>query len=308
MAQIEVEKQGIRVNDSTIRGKISDKLISPSLITDLQQCPAKWVISNFLIQKQSIDAIRGTFFHSVMEAFFKYPASERTTDTLASIIPQTLDTNPRLAPIKEDSESIAWVKKAIDGYYQMGGNPRNVVVAQQTGSDAPALEMFVKSRIGDTKRKVLGFIDRLVEDKHERGQVIVEDWKTGKKAKIYNPNDKFPEGINERRQQIIYSLLLENEGYQVSQARLIYPVAKKIVYIDIHNPLYIDQVLQDIQHADNLLDKYESENFYPFIPSALCAWCPFAKACPVADIRSKSKFQEAYGSQPTVEEIEKIID
>ena len=54
------------------------------------------------------------------------------------------------------------------------------------------------------------------------GRTMITTHNTGK-VKRWKPNTKGDKGLAEQRQQTIYSMLLEQHGYEVSAARLIYP-------------------------------------------------------------------------------------
>lgn len=305
-----LDNDGAHIASEEITDKLAKKNISPSLISSLEGCAARWVGDSYavpLIAPPPLDnpATRGSLFHYCMEEFFKLPPEQRTPENMRKSVKKGL-TKEEFAHFSRNADAIQWLRDAVNNYYNMGAKPEKVSIAEIDGK--PGIETFVKGRIGDTKRSILGFVDRIVEDPKVDGAVVVEDWKTGAKAKHWNGKLKSSEGINEQRQQSIYANLLRQKGIEVSKARLIYPVAKTIVNVQLENEELQDKIVKDIEKTDKTLTEYEEENFFPFKPDFLCAWCPLAKICPAATIKPYKKMQEAYAKQPDVETLSEGIE
>ena len=128
------------------------------------------------------------------------------------------------------------------------------------------------------------------------GQSLILTHNTGKVHR-WNPVRDKNEGFKEQRQQTIYSMLLEQYGYKVSAARLIYPVYGEVVKVNHVDEELRTRVIHDIEQADSLMDTYRDTNLFEYTPSHLCAWCPLAKLCPVATIKG-GKCAIAYEKQP----------
>lgn len=309
-----VSNAGLSVISETVAAKLQKKNLSPSLITSLRDgCPASWVAGSFVIpelipQEDDNPASRGSLFHKVMEVVFALPWEERDRERIDSVILEVLETD-EFSSFKGNEDALEWLQNAVNGYYRMGGNPKKVQVASyQRKEDAEpklGLEVFVKGKIGNAKRDTLGFIDRLAVDQNPENEegVIIEDWKTGAKAKVWNPKTKSTEGLAEARQQVIYSMLLKQSGVNVTGARLIYPVARKVVAVETANEKFNEEVIEAINETDEALTTMIETNLFEYRPSILCAWCPLAKICPAAQIGNFPKARDAYAKQPSIEQL-----
>jgi CRISPR/Cas system-associated exonuclease Cas4 (RecB family) len=310
-----VSNAGLSIISPDISAKLAKKKISPSLVTGLQGCPAQWVANSFvmrdLIQEDPDNAAtRGSLFHKVMEDAFADEPERRTRERINEHRDAVLESD-EFSFFKEFPEAIEWLDNAIDGYYAMGGRPEKVKVASikrpEDSTPKLGLEVFVTGNLAGAKRDTLGFIDRLtVDQKHEdEFGIIIEDWKSGAKAKKWNPKTKNQDGRAEARQQVIYSMLLEQQGVKVTGARLIFPVAREVVTVDLEDEVFKESVIQDIKDADEALDHYEKTNLFEYKPSALCSWCPLAKMCPAASVGNFPKARAAYAKQPAIEVLAK---
>lgn len=306
---IKLDKNGASVMSSNVAQDIERKNLSPSLVTAMEGCGVRWLAGTFIVDKlveeqPDSPATRGSIFHKVMEEFFSYPEEERTQQKIKEVVDEVLKDKNFSKSVTE--ESIKWLRTAINNYYSMGAKPQKVNVAEvpfgRDGEEVKGLELFVKGKIRDTKRDILGFIDQLVVDYHNSDFFIVQDWKTGK-AKHWNPKTKSDEGFAEQRQQIIYTKLLQDKGLSISGARLIYPVAKHIENVDINDEDMKNRVFDSVQEADSKLSNMIDNNIFEYSPNFLCAWCPLAKMCPVADIKPYQKMQDALASQPDPESL-----
>lgn len=287
----------------------------------MEQCPAKWVFEKYvkkevIPEEDDTPARRGNVFHDIMEKFFAIdPPEERTTKLLAEITKDTIST--KYPEFKQNGEVIQWVKDAVRGYYEMGGNPTAVTIADvpkhKRKPDDPdetekGLESFVKGQIGDATRETLGFIDQVVEDqKHKDGSVIIADWKSGSKARRFKKSTKSNDGFNEVRQQILYTMLMEQRDVKVSSARLIYPVAGVVINVDTNDEELRVRIVESVEEADKMLTDSIENNTFEYGPSFLCSWCPLVNVCPVADKKPFQKAVDARAKQPVLEDIEGAV-
>lgn len=307
-----ISNGGVSIISEDVAIKIAKKNLSPSLINSLKDgCPASWVTGAFVIpllvpQDDDNPATRGQLFHKVMEVVFELAPEERSREKINSIILEVIETE-EFSLFKDNKDALAWLDDAVDGYYRMGGKPEKVQVAsyKRAGEDEDkiGLEVFVKGKLGNAKRETLGFIDRLaVDQKHEdEDGVIIEDWKTGAKAKVWNPKTKSTEGLSEARQQVIYSMLLKQSGVNVTGARLIYPVAGKVVPVEINDEEFNKKVIEDINDTDEALTTMIENNLFEYKPSILCNWCPLRSICPAAQTDHFPKAAAARKKQPSIE-------
>lgn len=307
-------EEGAQIADPQTYEKFASKQISPSLVTGLEGCHARWVAETFAIPRmipddQDTPSARGKLFHTVMEKLFYEQPENRTQDTLKQKMTDTLRQDD-FQHLARTPEAVTWLKQAVKGYYQMGGSPSHVTVADvwDKNTKQPGLEHFVKGKIGNTQRHSLGFIDRVLVDPRESNKYVIEDWKTGAKAYQWkNTQNTSAKGFPEQRQQTMYSMLMEQQGYHVSSARLIYPVAQQVVTVDPHDKKLREHTTESVEKADEQLDHLRDSNTFELTPSFLCAWCPLAKICPEADIKKSKKVQDAFRSQPEPEQLSEGI-
>lgn len=302
---ISIDSSGAHIMAHTVAEKLSKKNISASMVTGLEGCEARWLADSFVIgelvdEEPDNAGRRGNLFHRVMENLFALPPEERTKAAMKQVTQETL-TSPEFVDLSKNKDAVMWLRGAINGYYNMGGDPTKVTIAElvKDGRGKSGLEYFVKGSLAGASRPTLGFIDQVIVDPtRDDGSVIVQDWKSGGKVKKWNPKTKGEEGLPEQRQQIIYSELLRLEGHKVSGARLIFPVAREVVNVELGDPKLRDRALTDVEKTDKKLDVLIENNEFSFTPSFLCAWCPLAKICPSAEIKPYEKMQVAYSNQP----------
>ena len=312
-----ITNEGIEILDPSILERIDRKELSASLVSNLLGCPARWVAESFITKElipetDDTPSTRGRLFHRVMEHLFALDEEERTRENIPGLIELTLQEKD-YRHFAKNGEALEWLRETIDKYYRMGGRPKFVKVAnyRRTGEKEPSLglEVEVYGKIGETKRNIKGYVDRLTEDRTDPSKVIIEDWKTGKEKPKWNPATKDEKGLSEARQQTIYSLLLRADGIEVSGARLIYPAAMKMVEVDIDDERIIKRAIEDVELADRLLSEAQEQNLFKFSPpEVLCAWCPLAKICPKASIKPFAKARAAVKTQPAPEVLAPAFD
>lgn len=312
---LKMDKEGVHIIDPSVTEALSNKNLSASMITGLENCPAKWIaetyaINNIIEHGPDHPARRGSLFHKIMEEFFSYPKEERTKKHLKKIMFDVLNT-PDFKDMLSNEETMTWLKTIIKNYYAMGAKPENVTVAtvEVDGREKKGLEIFIRGKICDTNRNILGAIDRVIEAKSGEG-VIIEDYKTSAKAKHWKDHTKSDEGFTEQRQQIIYTKLMQDTGTNVVGARLIYPAAKEIVKVQLDNEPLRKKAFDSIVEADKNLTIMEENNTFEYNPTFLCNWCPLRKICNQAfPLNQRSaKLMDAYNSQPEPEILEQVIE
>lgn len=305
-----IGNSGISIVSEETAAALAKKKISPSLISGIENCPASWAAGNFVMrdieEEPDNPKTRGQLFHRVMEMLFSAPPEERTREKVAEIKAEVLK-EEEFAVFLGIPAALEWLDSAINGYYKMGGRPQKVNIAsikrEEDSEPIPGLEIFVEGSLAGANRRTLGFIDRLTISPDTPDAVIVEDWKSGAKAKKWNGSLKSNDGLPDARQQVIYSMLLEQQGINVAGARLIFPVAKEIVEVDLEDENLKARVLADIKKTDEALDNFIENNNFEYKPSFLCAWCPIAKICPKAEISNFAKAKEAFNKQPSIEKL-----
>lgn len=316
MVYATMDKGGLHVADPTIAEELERKQLSPSLITGLQGCPASWFVGSFVLPKfiktDMTAAERGSAFHWVMEEFFKLPPEERTKPKIKTLIDRAFVEERFSTFFEGHPEQKKWLVDAIKSYYAMGADPQRVQIAEfeRNGQTETGIEIYVRGKIGDAERQTLGMVDRVRVSEKRPDAVVIEDYKTGAKAKHWNPKTKSTEGLAEQRQQLIYTMLMENEGVKVAGASLIYPVAQEVVKVRVNDEALRKRVISDVEQTDRDLTTMISENAFEYNPN-FCAWCPLAKICPKAVIYGRNtsqKVQDALAAQPEPAQLEEGIE
>lgn len=275
-----IRPDGVEILSDELFKKVDKGNLSASMANSLLACPADWFLDKYILRELESEEQpfleRGTMFHSCMEAFFAIAPEERTAQKLGAIAKEVMTKNhPHLL---NDGESKAWLKGAIMGYLSMGFdfNAEKIATVDWRGKESSGLELFIDGKIGNTKRKVVGYVDKIIEKEIDGKKVLfIEDWKTGKTVHDFDPDKPTSQSnsFDYWRQQTLYSMLMEQEGLNVGGASLIFPVAKKIVTIDKDRHDIRQRVIEDMEKVDEKLDKCLKDNFFPFTPGTWCTWC-----------------------------------
>lgn len=276
---IQVTKDGVKIINAELMAKVKKKQLSASMISSFFQCPADWLMDSFILPKmdheEPIHFVRGHIFHDTMEAFFSIPKEERNPQKLSQITMSVIKEDYKAS--LEDKETMAWVKEALQGYLAAGFEYKDVNVAQivKQAGKAPELgvEMFVKGKLGNTDRQVVGFVDRI--DQLPDGSLQVVDYKSGKKIHPFDPEKEIGDNNNFGywRQQLAYTMLLEQAGHNVGGAILEFPIARGVVSVDVNNSKLRKQVEADFEAVDAALTECIEANLFPFHGHFFCKWC-----------------------------------
>lgn len=276
---VKVTKEGIVILDDKLMEDVKRKNLSASMVSSFAQCPADWLMDSFILPKvdheEPIHFVRGHIFHDTMEEFFSLDKEHRSPKVLSQIAMKVI--KDKYPTSLNDLETMNWVKEALQGYLETGFEYKNVDVAQiskkKGWNPEPGLEIFVRGRIGNTTRDVVGFIDRV--DRTKDGKLRVVDYKSGKKIYPFDPNKTISDNNNFGywRQQLAYTMLLEQDGHEVSGAVLEFPIAKGEVVVDVENDKLREQVEKDFENVDRALNECIENNLFPFHGHFFCKWC-----------------------------------
>lgn len=320
---IMMDKVGLHIVCEDTAEQFRKKQLSASLVTDLREgCPAAWLAKTYVVPEvietpPDNPMTRGSFFHRIMEHFFRLPAEERTRDALKECVKRTLD-EPAFEMFKTNMDVRDWLQEALRGYYKLGENPQDVQIANINSKTG--LEVFVKGKLPGVSRNLIGFIDRVSSSAN--GGVMVEDWKTGGKLKQWEGgypelvknkdgstsyNTREAAGYAEARQQMIYTTLLRQNGYQVDGARLMFPVAGGVAQVPVDDSKFQEAVVADVVEIDQKMDELEESNEFSYNPSVLCSWCPLAKFCLSARTPYNDKQEAARNEQPDFDQFDGTI-
>src|SRR5579875_2106361 len=109
---ISLGRDGAHILSSDIAEGLTRKKISPSLVSSLEGCPARWLGDQFvtkLVVEEEPDnaAVRGSLYHKIMEDFFALPAEERTTDRIKQLTKEALKSDD-FKVLQQYPEAIKW--------------------------------------------------------------------------------------------------------------------------------------------------------------------------------------------------------
>lgn len=299
MKKIKIKNNNLYILDEELKKKINQTKLSPSMLGSWLKSPADWILEKFITPdvqiKEAIHLTRGTWFHSIMEHFFKLPEKERTLENLKKTTREV--TKENYPTMLNDNENKEWLKNAISNYSKMWlDNAKNEKVAQIfiMGKSQQGLELFVNGKIGEASRPCLGFIDRLIEGEYG---LLVQDWKTGKTISDYNPNLPISENnsFDYWRQQTFYALLLENLGILVEGASLIFPCSEPpaIINVDFMDDKVREQVIKDVEQVDSELTECINNGYcFPFKKGKYNSWASWL--CGLGNAKKPEIFEDKF--------------
>ena len=246
--------------------------LSPSRAGDFLACPLlyRYRTIDRLPEEPSVDAVRGTLVHKVLEDLFDLPAAARTPEQaremLAPTWGQLLELEPALAEMFTDEgpEVGAWLascRDVLDRYFSLE-DPRLLEPAER--------ELYVEALL-DSRLLLRGFVDRL--DIAPDWRVRVVDYKTGRSpSEVWEGKALF--------QMKFYALV-------IWRARGVVPAMLQLVYLgngellryvpDEQDLLATERKVEAIWNAIRLAT--ESGDWRPN-RSRLCEWCSFQEICP----------------------------
>lgn len=265
--KFELKDNQITVIDTEIQKSINKTKLSPSMVNSVLSSSGDYILNKYLsplVEKEPIKPlILGNWYHSIMEYFYKEEPSYRTLDKLKKVA--ELITEHSYSELSKDKENQEWIKSALRGYWStFGKSAKQEKIASVfiNGKTQEGIELFVGGSIGKCKRFACGFIDRLLEG---NSGLIIDDWKTGKYIYNYDINKKISESnsFDYARQQTFYTLILENKGFKIEEARLTFPMTEppQVISIDIHNPDIRKQTISDFEKAESVLNKCIENNY-----------------------------------------------
>lgn len=320
-----IDSKGVHFDNAEIFEKLKKTTISATLVEGMLSCPAKMVFNKFLADEvipptPDSPLTRGIAFHRALELYYGISVDKRGADKInTGILSAAMRKAISEAPeeVRDDNTFISWLKNALNRYCQMKNDVINAQVAtyvDNNGNDMLGLEMPVSGFIGNAKTRSFGMIDRLIVDENNKDAVIIDDYKSGAKAKEYDPNDRYAD-FGYVRQQVMYAMLLEKKGFKVTEGRLIYPVAELqgsarpgvVLKVDVNNEKFRKTTVSDVEKVSDMLISASDSNTYSCNPSPLCSWCPLVNICRQAMKPSKAKFVAAREAQPSEDKLSQVI-
>ena len=246
--------------------------LSPSRAGDFMTCPLLYRFRTIdrLPEAPSVDALRGTVVHKVLEDLFDLPAPERTPEQaremLVPVWEGLLATDPGLAELFGDGgpDLDHWLtscRVVLDRYFTLE-DPRRLEPAER--------ELYVEALL-DSRLLLRGFVDRL--DVAPDGAMRVVDYKSGR-----SPGELFE--AKALFQMKFYALVLW-------RTRGVVPAMLQLVYLGNGELLRYEPDERDLLATERKVEAIwrairratEERDWRPS-RSRLCDWCSFKALCP----------------------------
>ena len=246
--------------------------LSPSRASDFMCCPLlyRFRVIDKLPEAPSLDAIRGTVVHAVLERLFDLPASARTPQRALSLLePSWTD----LAA--EEPELAAMFDEAGGDLASWLGQCRHLLERYFTLEDPSQLgpcerEIYVETEL-DSGLQLRGYIDRV--DVAPTGDVRIVDYKTGR-----SPHPAFE--AKALFQMKFYALV-------IWRTRGVLPRVLQLVYLGNGEVLRYEPAERDLLATERKLQALwraieramHTGDWRPN-KSAMCGWCDHQALCP----------------------------
>ncbi|MEO6512298.1 MAG: PD-(D/E)XK nuclease family protein [Nocardioides sp.] len=260
------ERRSLRVDGVTVLGALS-----PSRASDFMTCPLlfRFRTVDRLPQTSSVDAVRGTLVHKVLEDIFTLPAQERTPARARSMLAPAWDSfvaeSPELPTMFGSSDELdEWMTSAsdvLDRYFTLE-DPRRLEPAER--------ELYVEALL-DSKLLLRGFIDRV--DVAPDGAVRVVDYKSGN-----SPHPDFE--AKALFQMKFYALA-------VWRSRGVIPKVLQLMYLGNGEILTYEPDEADLLATERKVNALwqairAAEEAREWLPnrSRACDWCSYKAFCP----------------------------
>lgn len=244
--------------------------LSPSRAADFKVCPLLYRLRvvDRLPEEPSVDQVRGTLVHAVLERLFDLPAAQRTPASAGRLLTtewrRLSDEQPELSAVvtaAHQDEFLTSARGLLDGYFAL---------EDPTRLPAGEREVLVETVV-DGQLRLRGFVDRL--DTSPTGQLRVVDYKTGGA-----PREAFE--ARALFQLKFYALVLwRDRGVVPRVLRLLYlrdgeicdytPDADELGRFE-RTVLALWRAIEAATAAGDFRPK----------PSRLCGWCAFQAHCP----------------------------
>jgi putative RecB family exonuclease len=246
--------------------------LSPSRASDFMSCPLlyRFRVIDRLPETPSIDAVRGSVVHKVLEHLFDEPAGDRTPARANLLLgpawEELVAREPELADMfSPDTADLAtWLDQCRDllGRYFGLEDPRCLEPAER--------EVHVATRLG-SGLVLHGYIDRV--DEAPTGELRIVDYKTGK-----SPSVQFE--AKALFQMRFYALV-------VWRTRGVIPRMLQLVYLGNAEVLRYEPDERDLLATERKVEAlwdaiqraHTSGEWRPN-KSALCGWCDHQAICP----------------------------
>jgi putative RecB family exonuclease len=253
--------------------------LSPSRASDFMSCPLlyRFRVIDRLPETPSIDAVRGSVVHKVLEGLFDLPAAERTHERANELVmpawEELLEAEPGLADLFADvaagdgadvPDLAGWLAQCRDllGRYFTLEDPQRLGHAER--------EVHVATEVA-AGLTLHGYIDRL--DVAPTGEIRIVDYKTGRSpGEFYEGKALF--------QMKFYALV-------VWRTRGVVPRMLQLIYLGNGEVLRYEPEERDLLATERKVGALwaamqranETRDWRPN-RSVLCEWCDHKAICP----------------------------
>ena len=251
--------------------------LSPSRAGDFMACPLLYRFRTIdrLPEPPSVDAVRGTVVHKVLEDLFDLPAADRTLERASTMVEPAwadlIDSEPEVAEMfgegasdEEARDLVAWLascRESVRRYFTLE-DPSRLEPAER--------ELYVETVL-DSRLLLRGFVDRI--DVAPTGEVRVVDYKTGRApGPMWEAKALF--------QMKFYALVLWRLRGEI-------PTMLQLIYLGSGEVLRYQPDEADLRAVERKVDALwgaisraaEAGDWRPN-KSPLCAWCSHQAICP----------------------------
>jgi putative RecB family exonuclease len=253
--------------------------LSPSGAGTFRQCPRRWRLRYVerLPDPPTEAALRGSFAHRVLEELLAAAPGERSVEqarALARELWPEVEADEHYGALGYDADAArgfrwrAW--RAIEGYFRVE-DPDSVDVVER--------EQLVECELAGVP--FVGVVDRV--DRVE-GELVVTDYKSGRA-----PIERYE--ADRLGQVLLYAAALGELGVPVRRVRLLYLGQRAV-----EAPATAEDLAPAVEALgatwQAIADAVGSDDFPPR-PGPLCAWCPFAAACPEGRLEVERRYGRA---------------
>jgi putative RecB family exonuclease len=283
---IDADMGAVSTSGDGLAGLTRTNSLSPSRASDFMTCPLlyRFRVIDRLPQTPSIDAVRGSVVHKVLENLFDLPAVERTHQRanlmLGPIWQDLLAEEPELAEMFSPGavdgsdgpdpsllpppDLATWLQQCRDllGCYFTLEDPQRLEPAER--------EVHVGTQLS-SGLTIHGYIDRV--DVAPTGEVRIVDYKTGRSpGEIFEAKALF--------QMKFYALV-------VWRTRGVIPAMLQLVYLGNAEMLRYEPDERDLLATERkvealwrAIERATRTGEWRPNPSAVCAWCDHKALCP----------------------------
>lgn len=257
--------------------------LSPSGLSMWRQCPQKYVhayLEDHPREPATIEMVRGTFVHAVLERLTWLPPTLRTPDMARLIGRQLanewddLQSQPDFTALELDRPEVFrfldWTWNAILAAFDL---------LPLATMDVAATELRINTTLGGVPFH--GFID-LVERETLPGTLNTLDYKTGEMPEQGKPWSQAT-ADEKLLQPLLYAAALREMGHRVHAVGLVYIPAegRSGVLGQPADDRSLDNAVAALSESWVEIQAVAAgEAEAPKKPSALCGWCDFLAICP----------------------------